>query len=247
MVDLAGMERRTPPGGSRRYRRRSRPARRRRRRARAGRHGAASAARSPPRGTRGNTPGSQKRPALESSASTANCGATSTALRPDSATCRGTCWRLRTSRVSVASLPWKKTTMHCRPARIESARDVEQRAAVAVGLVLPVDAAARRGVAAPVAFDHVEERLVLLRHIAAIGERRDRRTARARSWPQATARAPVLRRLGRRRSRPRWHAAPAAAPTTQIKPSGTGAALMPTPMPVRSGSSTAKKAGIASR
>src|SRR6266481_1325689 len=56
-------------------------------------------------------PGCQNLPALESAASTASCGASSTALTPDSEICCGTSCRSRTSRSSVAPLPWKNTTM----------------------------------------------------------------------------------------------------------------------------------------
>ena len=173
IVGAAGRAGRTPPGCSRRCRPRSRPARRGTRRARARRRRARSGVRPLPAGIARNTSGSQNRPALESSAFTANCGATSTALSPDSVTCRGTSWRLRTSRASVASLPWKNTTMSAGRRGSKPLGMCSRTRAVAVGLVFPVGAAARGIVAAPLAVEHVEERTVLLRHIAAIGERRD--------------------------------------------------------------------------
>ena len=59
-----------------------------------------------------------------------------------------------------------------RPLRIEAGRQVEQRAAVAVGRLLPVDVAAQAGMAALVAVLHVEEGLPGAGIDAAIGEGR---------------------------------------------------------------------------
>jgi selenocysteine lyase/cysteine desulfurase len=59
-----------------------------------------------------------------------------------------------------------------RAAGIKSLGDVQQDALVAVGLVLPVGPAAHRGVTVPLTVRNIEERAVLLRHLAAIGERR---------------------------------------------------------------------------
>ena len=56
-------------------------------------------------------PGCQNLPAEESAAFTANWGASSTALTPESEICCGTNCRSRTSRSSVAPLPWKNTTI----------------------------------------------------------------------------------------------------------------------------------------
>ncbi len=135
------------------------------------------------RGICANTPGSQNRPLDEFER-------VDRELRRDqhgveartAASWRGTCWRSRTSRVSVARLPWKNTTISSRPPDIEAARDREQHAPVAVGQVLPIDAAAQRGVAAPLAVDHVEEGDVLVRHSARDRETARCRTARAGSW-----------------------------------------------------------------
>jgi len=101
-------------------------------------------------------------PALESRASTANCGATRTALMPEDSICRGTPWRSRTSRSSVALLPWKNTTIHAGAARIETLGNIEQRAIIVVGRLLPQNAAARRLMAEFAILRHIEERHALV-------------------------------------------------------------------------------------
>ncbi len=59
-----------------------------------------------------------------------------------------------------------------RPRRIEALRQVEQRAAVAVGHLFPIDVAAARRVATPLAVARVEKRLGRVRDEAAIGKGR---------------------------------------------------------------------------
>ena len=59
-----------------------------------------------------------------------------------------------------------------RPAGIKSLGNVQQDALVVVGLVLPIGPAADRGVTVPLTVRNIEERAVLVRHLAAIGERR---------------------------------------------------------------------------
>src|SRR5207249_360828 len=59
-----------------------------------------------------------------------------------------------------------------RPPYVEAARNREQHALVAVGQVFPIDAAAQRGMAAPLAVDDVEESDPFVRHRPAVGERR---------------------------------------------------------------------------
>ena len=61
---------------------------------------------------------------------------------------------------------------HGRQRRIEAARDMQQHAAVAVGGVLPINAAARGGVAAPAVLLDVVEGLVLPGRLARVRERR---------------------------------------------------------------------------
>ena len=115
-------------------------------------------------------PGCQNLPALESAASTASCGASSTALTPESEICCGTSCRSRTSRSSVAPLPWKNTTITPGLRASKCLGDVHQHAVVVVGLVLPVDPAGIAAVAVAVALGDVEERRVGARIVAEIGE-----------------------------------------------------------------------------
>ena len=139
------------------------------------------------------------------------------------------------------------------PAGIKSLGDVQQDALVTVGLVLPIGPAAHRGVTVPLTVGNVEERAVLVRHLAAIGERRhlerDQRRLRRRQRrklalgyrrgdgvlrQQQAGKSKRGAELGERPKHRRGHAGVAAG-------AGEGVA------DGCSGSSTAKKAGIANR
>ena len=78
---------------------------------------------------------------------------------------------------------------HRRQRGIEPARDMQQHAAVAVGGVLPIDAAARRGVPAPAVLLDVEEGLVLPGRLAASRGTASCRRRRARSSPRSVCAA----------------------------------------------------------
>jgi hypothetical protein len=59
-----------------------------------------------------------------------------------------------------------------RPSRIEALGNEQQRAAIAVGGVLPIDGTAARGVAAPPVLLHIQERFVASGRLSLVGEGR---------------------------------------------------------------------------
>ena len=143
-----------------------------------------------------------------------------------------------------------------RPLRIEAGRQIEQRAAVAVGRLLPVDVAAQAGMAALVAVAHVEERFLVAGIDAAIGEGRGvegdelalpffhrlrperlgrRRCFRGRLLGRLPCRAGM--RGGRHQQGPQQQRPPLHAAAGRPAPIAWG----------RSGISTEKKAGRATR
>ena len=154
-----------------------------------------------------NPPGDQNRPALESSASTASCGATKTALRPESVKLAhdllpGDDVARQRRHVAV-----EEHNDHARPGGIERLRRRQEHTAVAVGLVLPMDSSAWARMPKPAVVVDVEEwpalaRLLIVRDRPMIGEGRvlergerdigavDRRDAHS-IWPGAPAEGAV--------------------------------------------------------
>src|ERR1700680_4741757 len=165
---------------------------------------------------RENAPGLRNFPGLESAASSANCGATSTAFARLSEICARSCWRRALSDVAfdLGSVAVKENDDDAGPLEAEASGNMQQHALVVIGFVLPVDMPAPGTAGTPALIVDVKYPAAGAGSRVVVGERtrqefqdiglglcrrrifRDRRT-RPRNWNDICF---ALRRLGGRRS-----------------------------------------------